>query len=100
AGVGTLTLNADGSYRFDPALNYHGSVPKVTYVLSDGHVSDTATLSITVDSVDDSVSVGGLGDGGDGVDGEVKESGLVDADGTGLTHDGTFTLGPADSLAS
>ncbi|MAR71076.1 Ig-like domain-containing protein [Halomonas sp.] len=100
AGVGKLTLNADGSYRFDPASNYHGSVPEVTYVLSDGRISDTATLSITVDAVDDSLSVAGLGDGGDGVDGEVKESGLVDDDGAGLTHDGTFTLGPADSLAS
>ena len=36
AGVGTLTINADGSYTFTPAANYNGAVPVATYTLTDG----------------------------------------------------------------
>ncbi len=34
--VGTLTINADGSYSFVPAANYTGAIPLVTYTVSDG----------------------------------------------------------------
>ena len=54
AGVGTMVINADGSYTFSPALNFNGPVPAATYTLSDGNGGfDTATLTITVTPVDD-----------------------------------------------
>ncbi|WP_160798991.1 retention module-containing protein, partial [Shewanella insulae] len=52
-GVGSFTLNADGSYSFTPAANYNGPVPVITYVLTDGSSTDTSTLTITVDPVND-----------------------------------------------
>ncbi len=49
SGVGTLTVNANGTYSFVPASNYTGAVPVVTYTISDGHGgTDTATLSMTM----------------------------------------------------
>ncbi|WP_178111979.1 MULTISPECIES: Ig-like domain-containing protein [unclassified Pseudomonas] len=51
SGVGTLTMNADGSYLFTPLASYFGSVPTVTYTLSDGvGGSDSADLTISVNS--------------------------------------------------
>ncbi len=52
-GVGALTINADGGYTFVPEANYNGPVPLVTYTASDGTLTDTATLSITVTPVND-----------------------------------------------
>jgi hypothetical protein len=53
AGVGTLLINADGSYTFTPVANYNGSVPVATYTLTDGSHTDTSTLTITVTPVVD-----------------------------------------------
>jgi gliding motility-associated-like protein len=52
---GTLTLNANGTFSFAPALHYYGSVPAVTYTISDG-VGGTASaqLLITVNHVNHS----------------------------------------------
>ncbi len=52
-GVGTLTLQADGSYDFAPVANYNGTVPVATYTVTDGLGTDTSTLSITVTPVTD-----------------------------------------------
>ncbi len=50
---GSLTLNADGSFSYDPSANYHGP-DSFTYRANDGTVnSNTATVSITVNSVND-----------------------------------------------
>ncbi|WP_211340295.1 cadherin-like domain-containing protein [Amphritea balenae] len=57
--IGDLTVNADGSYDFTPAPNYHGSVPVVSYSLvDDNDPTDTAssTLAITVDAVTDAIT--------------------------------------------
>ncbi|MGI2260672.1 choice-of-anchor K domain-containing protein, partial [Shewanella sp. GXUN23E] len=56
-GVGTLTLSTNGAYSFIPALNYFGNVPAITYVLTDGDSTNTSTLNITVNQVDDAVSI-------------------------------------------
>lgn len=48
ADVGTLVIDEDGSYIFTPEAGYEGSVPTVTYTVSDGELTDTAELSITV----------------------------------------------------
>ncbi|MDX1746085.1 MAG: cadherin-like domain-containing protein, partial [Halobacteriales archaeon] len=52
---GSLTLNTDGSFTYDPNANYNGS-DSFTYTLSDGDgttANDTATVSITVNAVND-----------------------------------------------
>ncbi len=52
--IGTITLNTDGSFTFTPEPNYNGSVPQVTYTISDvDGGTDTATLDITVTPVND-----------------------------------------------
>jgi VCBS repeat-containing protein len=54
AGIGSLTLNSDGSYTFVPAANYHGVVPVVTYTVADSNGdTDTSTLTLTVNPVND-----------------------------------------------
>jgi VCBS repeat-containing protein len=61
-GIGALTLNADGSYKFVPVADWNGAVPVVTYNISDGHIGGTASSTLTlvvtevVDIVDDSSS--------------------------------------------
>jgi large repetitive protein len=61
AGVGTLIVNADGSYLFTPAASYFGAVPVVTYSISDGHGgSASATLSLTVNPQPEAHDDGGL----------------------------------------
>ena len=42
--IGTLTLNANGTFTFDPADNYTGPVPEVNYTITDGALTDTAVL--------------------------------------------------------
>ena len=54
AGVGSLTINSDGSYSFTPEPNYTGSIPVVTYTVSDsGGLTDTSTLTLTMVPVND-----------------------------------------------
>jgi len=53
-GVGTLVINANGTYTFTPAPNYNGPVPVATYTVSDGQGgTDTATLSLSITPVND-----------------------------------------------
>ena len=55
ANVGTLVIAADGAYTFTPAANYNGTVPTVSYTVTDGSGTDvTSTLNISVTPVDDS----------------------------------------------
>ncbi|WP_191626059.1 retention module-containing protein, partial [Pseudomonas fluorescens] len=53
ANVGTLAIAANGTYTFTPAENYNGTVPTVSYTVTDG---STSTLNINVTPVDDSFS--------------------------------------------
>ncbi|WP_223531507.1 retention module-containing protein, partial [Pseudomonas sp. BF-RE-19] len=55
ANVGSLVIGANGAYTFTPAANYNGSVPTVSYTVTDGSGSNvTSTLTINVTPVDDS----------------------------------------------
>ena len=50
---GSVTLNTDGSYTYTPDLNYNGP-DSFTYQANDGALnSNTATVSITVNAVND-----------------------------------------------
>jgi large repetitive protein len=52
--VGALTINANGSYVFEPASNFTGAVPLITYTVTDGQGGTaTATLAITMTAVND-----------------------------------------------
>jgi VCBS repeat-containing protein len=53
AGVGTLTIGADGVYSFTPVLNYIGPVPVATYTINDGQGTETSMLTIAVVEVTD-----------------------------------------------
>ncbi|MDH0583726.1 Ig-like domain-containing protein, partial [Brucella anthropi] len=54
AGVGTFTLDSTGAYTFTPDKDWNGTVPTITYTISDGEGgTDTANLTITVDPVND-----------------------------------------------
>ena len=50
---GSITINADGSFNFSPSLNYNGILPNITYTISDGELSASALLKITVVAVND-----------------------------------------------
>ncbi|EHR71078.1 VCBS repeat-containing protein [Burkholderiales bacterium JOSHI_001] len=52
-GVGSLIINANGSYSFTPVANFNGSVPQVTYVATDGTSNASTTLSLVIDPVND-----------------------------------------------
>ncbi len=52
-GVGTLVVAANGTYTFTPQANFNGSVPEVGYTVSDGSLSSTSTLSLSVSAVND-----------------------------------------------
>ena len=45
---GSITIATEGSFNFIPAIDYSGSVPLITYTVSDGTFTDTANLTITV----------------------------------------------------
>ncbi|MEY3660045.1 MAG: hypothetical protein RLZZ169_870, partial [Pseudomonadota bacterium] len=52
--AGDFSLNADGSYTFTPAPNYNGTLPDITYTVSDpGNLGVSATLSLTINPVSD-----------------------------------------------
>ncbi|MCA9027830.1 MAG: tandem-95 repeat protein [Planctomycetaceae bacterium] len=116
---GSLTLNDDGSFTYTPDENYHGS-DSFTYKLSDGlEESEVATVSITVNSVndppvaaDDAFSTDEdtpltgdvLADNGNGPDSDVDGDDLTASVVTGPSHgelslneDGTFTYTPDEN---
>ncbi|MGY3961041.1 retention module-containing protein, partial [Aeromonas popoffii] len=100
-GVGTLLVNADGSYLFTPAPNYDGPVPTVNYIVTDGTITVQSTLSISITPVDEPVELAGLQlEGGELT---LDEAALADGsnpDATALTQSGLFTFNAADGVQS
>lgn len=100
-GIGTLLVNADGSYTFTPAADYDGAVPVVTYLVTDGEDTVTSTLQITIIPGDDPVVLSGL----DVAGGEltVSEANLPagsSPDAASLTQSGTFMFSAKDGVAT
>src|SRR5690606_25463633 len=82
--VGTIILNEDGSYTFTPDDDWNGTVPTITYTVSDEEGgTDTAELKITVNPVQDDPTISGSDQTGG-----VTESGNLD---NGTVVDGTPT---------
>ncbi|WP_304502635.1 retention module-containing protein [Bordetella sp. LUAb4] len=83
---GSFTLNADGSYTFNPGEDFKGLVggesatTSITYTVTDGEGgTSTATLTVTVNGADDVAVITPDGDSGDR--GAVKEDGLLETSG-------------------
>ena len=114
AGIGALTIHANGSYSFAPAANFYGAVPPVTYTVSDGNGGiDTGTLTLTVNPVNDApvnyVPGAQTVDEGDDLllynndDGDDNSIQVADIDATTLkvtltVAHGTLTLSEVDGL--
>ena len=115
---GTLTLAADGSFEYTPALDFHGE-DSFTYLANDGTADgNLATVSITVEpvndlpiSTDDAYSIGedatliveaaGVLANDTDVDGDSLSAVLVDAPANGtltLAADGSFEYAPAQDF--
>lgn len=69
---GSVTFAATGAFTYTPAENYHGS-DSFTYAASDGSASTSATVSITVNAVNDPPIAGDD-------TGEVNQGGSSDID--------------------
>ncbi|WP_338485543.1 Ig-like domain-containing protein [Pseudomonas trivialis] len=50
AGVGSITIGADGAYAFTPAKDFNGDVPQIGYTTNTG---SSSTLDVKIDAVDD-----------------------------------------------
>ncbi|WP_164644403.1 Ig-like domain-containing protein, partial [Pseudomonas viridiflava] len=50
AGVGTITIGADGAYAFTPVKDFNGDVPQIGYTTNTG---SSSTLDVTISPVDD-----------------------------------------------
>lgn len=57
AGHGTTVLNADGTITYIPTANYNGH-DSFTYTVSDGTLSATATVTLTITRVNDNPIAG------------------------------------------
>ncbi|MHB0819562.1 T1SS-143 repeat domain-containing protein [Stutzerimonas stutzeri] len=109
-GIGTLIINGDGSYTFTPVPGWNGTVPTVTYGISDGEGgSDSANLVIEVTPVDDPVIVDVPvvhpvnPQAGNVEDHVVFESGLVDGSNPNTPDTqviSSFTISALDGLDS
>jgi VCBS repeat-containing protein len=113
---GTLTLNADGSFAYTPALNYNGP-DAFTYTVSDGNGgTDVGAVTLTVNAVNDAPvaddesyttdedtvlnvpSASGVLDGDSDVEGNPLTATVLDDVDHGaltLTADGSFAYTPA-----
>ncbi|WAF96412.1 retention module-containing protein [Aeromonas sp. BC14] len=101
AGVGTLLVNADGSYQFTPATNYDGPVPAVSYTVTDGTDSVQSILTITITPVDEPVELAGLQlEGGELTLNEASLAGGSNSNAAAVTQSGIFTFSAADGVQS
>ncbi|WP_460132178.1 retention module-containing protein [Pseudomonas sp. S1_E04] len=50
AGVGSITIGADGAYAFTPVKDFNGDVPQIGYTTNTG---SSSTLDVKIDAVDD-----------------------------------------------
>ncbi|MCQ4349150.1 Ig-like domain-containing protein [Pseudomonas stutzeri] len=50
--IASVTIAADGSYTYTPPADFHG-IDTVDYTVTDGSLTDTATLTLTVTPVND-----------------------------------------------
>ncbi|WP_338590315.1 retention module-containing protein [Shewanella khirikhana] len=97
---GTLRIKADGSFEYThDGSNPTDTPPSFDYTLSDGTDTDTATVTIDVNAVDEEVNIIGL----NGIDETVYEANLAsgtDPNAGTLEQSGTFSFISGDGLAT
>jgi len=98
---GVVTINADGTLNFIPATNFNGDTT-ITYSISDGQGgTDTATVFVKVNPVDDPIGVTGIGVAtGDETVYEKNLSAGTSPDAAALTQTGTFVIQAIDGVSS
>ncbi len=98
---GVVTINADGTLNFTPATNFNGDTT-ITYSISDGQGgTDTATVFVKVNPVDDPIGVTGIGVAtGDETVYEKNLSAGTSPDAAALTQTGTFVIQAIDGVSS
>jgi hypothetical protein len=102
---GTITDNGGGNYTYTPAANFNG-VDTFTYTITDGSLTDTGTVTVTVNPVNDAPQVINPGD-------QTHDEGAsvslaitaTDVDGDPLTYSATglpdgLSINPATGLIS
>ncbi len=47
---GSVTINADGSFSYNPSNGFDGSVPLIAYIISDGSLNSYGNLNLTITS--------------------------------------------------
>ena len=52
-GVGTLSVAANGNWTFTPAPNFNGAVPPIVITISDGSLTSTSALTLSVTPIND-----------------------------------------------
>ena len=93
--VGTVVVNTDGTYTFTPAPNYSGTVPTITYTVSDGTATVPGTLDISVTSVNSAPVAEN-----DTLSGIVQGSqGTIDVTLNDKDNDGTIARNTVDLIA-
>ena len=55
--IGSISITTAGSYTFTPLPNWNGVIPEVTYSMTDGFSTDTSTLNITVNPLNDPATI-------------------------------------------
>jgi VCBS repeat-containing protein len=101
---GVLSLASDGSFTYTPTADYNGP-DSFTYEISDGALTDTATVTITVNAVDDApIANADAYVTDEDVDLSVGAPGLldndVDIDADGLTVNTTPVVDPTDGAVT
>jgi VCBS repeat-containing protein len=81
--IGSISLDADGSYTFTPTEDWSGDVPQITYTTNTG---TTSTLDITVEGVADAPTL------------SVTETVTINVDNYGEVSDGKISSGNGYSL--
>ena len=59
-GIGTIRIEADGSYLFTPEKNWNGRAPAIQYTLTDGSSTDQSQLNIEIKPINDAPSLNSI----------------------------------------
>ena len=55
ANVGDITIAEDGSYTFTPVEGFDGEVPPIEYTITDGELTDSGNLNLSVNPAQEPV---------------------------------------------
>ncbi|WP_338508256.1 Ig-like domain-containing protein [Pseudomonas poae] len=96
AGVGSITIGADGAYAFTPVKDFNGDVPQIGYTTNTG---SSSTLDVKIDAVDDASVL--KADTGSALEDNVATGNVLsnDSDVDNVLSVATFSVGTASYAA-